>query len=398
MRAVRAVIDVRDVRNRKFKRLLLPLTALLLIFCLAVPVSAGESGPEGSPDDPPDDPLDGLAGDLWEAVPEDLRPLLPEGVETGDAESIVREMDGKSLIKLMGAFLKDASGQALKMFASLLSVVLLGTLAERLGELMGGDHTKIFAWIFTLCAGLLIFSDLLTLWKLTREVLDEINGFMTALTALMSALYLAGGNTLTAAVHTGWISWLLLLAEKFAYVLLLPVLELSFSGTLISSVAGSLNLRPFVKSVRQFAAALITLVMTVLSVIMTFQTTLSAAADSAAMRAMKFAAAGSVPVIGGLVSESVRTLSGGISTMKGIVGTVGVAVVILLSLSPFLTLLMAKWVFSLGEAVARAAGGDTVASLIADAASLTGYLLAVLTLFDLFFIYSLSVFVRTVAA
>lgn len=381
------------MRRRILRRTVCSLVLILLFFCLTTPVWADGQ----SPDSPPDDPLTDLPSDLWESIPEELRPLLPEGVQTGDAEGLLREMDGKRLLSLMGSFLKDASGQALKLFASLLSVVLLGTLAERLGELMGGDHTKIFAWIFTLCAGLLIFTNLIALWQMTKSVLEQINGFMTALSSLLSVLYLAGGHTLTAAVHMGWLSWMLIVVEKLSYVLLLPVLELSFSGTLISSIAGSLNLRPFVKSVRQLVTTLMTLIMTVLSVIMTFQTTLSAAADSAALRAMKFAAAGSVPIIGGLVSESLRTLSAGVSTLKGIVGTVGAAVVILLSLSPFLTLLMSKWALSIAQSIARAAGGDTVAGLIEDASGLVGYLLAILTLFDLFFIYSLSIFIHTVA-
>ena len=83
--------------------------------------------------------------------------------------------------------------------------------------------------------------------------------------------------------------------------------------------------------------------------------------------------------------------------MKGIVGTVGVTVVILLSLSPFLTLLFARWALSMAGAIAEAAGGQTVAALIADASRLIGFFLAILALFDLFFLFSLSVFVRTSA-
>ncbi len=344
------------------------------------------------------DSLDDVQSDLWESIPEEVRPLLPEGIENGDGESLARMIDGDYIMGLIGYFLRDAWGQALKLFALLLSVVLLGTLAERLGELMGGEHTKIFSWIFTLCAGVLIFSHLIALWKLVQGVLESINSFMTTLATLLSLLYLAGGNSITAAVHMGWLSWMLMLAEKLSYILLLPVLEISFSGTLISGIAGSMNLRPFVKSMQKFTVTLITLIMTVLSVIMTFQTSLAAAADSVAMRAMKFAAAGSVPIIGGMVSESLRTLTSGISALKGMVGTVGVTVVILLSLSPMLTLLFTKWALSIAGSISQAVGGETVPALIDDASKLVGYFMAILAIFDLFFIYSLSIFVRTAVA
>lgn len=361
--------------------------ALFFFLCLSPAVSAQES-----------DPLEDVQSDLWESIPEEIRPLLPEGLETGDGEGVARMIDGEYVMGLIGYFLRDASGQALKLFALLLSVVVLGTLAERMGEMMGGEHTKIFSWIFTLCAGVLVFSHLITAWQLTLGVLSAINDFMTTLASLLTVLYLAGGNSVTAAVHMGWISWMLTLSEKLSYGFLLPVLEISFSGTLISSIAGSINLRPFVKSMQRFTVTLITLIMTVLSVIMTFQTSLAAAADSVAMRAMKYAAAGSVPIIGGMVSESIRTLSAGISALKGMVGTVGVTVVILLSLSPMLTLLFTRWALSIAGSIAEAVGGETVPALIADASKLVGFFMAVLAIFDLFFIYSLSIFVRTAVA
>ncbi len=87
------------------RRMVWPVAVILLLIALSTPVLADEQHPTA----PSDDPLTDLPSDLWDAIPEQLRPLLPEGVQSGDAESILREMDGKRMLRLMWAFLKEAS-------------------------------------------------------------------------------------------------------------------------------------------------------------------------------------------------------------------------------------------------------------------------------------------------
>ncbi|MGM9681069.1 MAG: hypothetical protein ACI3XR_06145 [Eubacteriales bacterium] len=381
------------------------LLALMLLVCLSglsIPqwVFGAENGTETSESESPSEDSDiqdavGQAeSDFWASVPDGVRDLLPDDT---DPASIATAVDGSDLLNWIGKLIRNGAGQALTFFCLLLALVLLSTLAERIGSTLTSGGSAIFCWISSLCIGLLLYRTLFGLLSDVQNCLDEINAFMTSMGTVLSALYLAGGNAIASGVQMGWLALLLTLTEKLSYYLLLPILELSFSASLITALTGNVNLRPFAKSLRNLTTGLLTLCMTVLSVILSFQTTLAAASDSLSMRAMK-AAAGNVPIIGGMVAESLRTLSTGLSAVKGTVGTVGVLVILLLSLTPLVTLLLMRFALNLAGSVAEAVGNERLSPMLADTAAMMGYLMAMLALFDLLFIFCLSVFVKSTAA
>lgn len=393
----------RDISNGLSLRpwlLLTPIFLFLLIFLPHTSVFGAEN--EEKTSDPvqisdfsdSQDAIEQAESDFWASIPESIRDLLPENT---DSDSFTAQVDGNYLLSLMGKLIQNGAGQALTFFCLLLALVLLSTLTEKLGNTLSPGGNAIFGWLATLCIGILLYRTLFGLLSDVQSCLDEINAFMTSMGTVLSALYLAGGNALASGVQMGWLALLLTLTEKLSYYLLLPILEVSFSASLITTLTGNVNLRPFAKSLRNLTTGLLTLCMTVLSVILSFQTTLAAASDSLSMRAMKYAA-GNVPIIGGMVAESLRTLSTGLSAVKGTVGTVGVLVILLLSLTPLVTLLLMRFALNLAGSVAEAVGNEHLSPLIADTASLMGYLMAMLALFDLLFIFCLSVFVKSTAA
>lgn len=376
--------------------LLVPLVLCLMFLLTSTNVYGVETENEDSGTDPTEteDVLKQAESDLWASIPDSIRNLLPENT---DSDSIVTAVNVDYLQKLLMGLIRNGASQALTFFCLLLALVLLSTLSERIGSALSPGSGAIYGWIATLCMGILLYRTLFGLLSDVRSCLDEINAFMTSMGTVLSALYLAGGNALASGVQMGWLALLLTLTEKLSYYLLLPILEVSFSASLITTLTGNVNLRPFARSLRNLTTWLLTLCMTVLSVILSFQTALAAASDSLSMRAIKIAT-GYVPIIGGMVSDSLRTLSTGLSAVKGTVGTVGVLVILLLSLTPLITLMLMRFALNLAGSVAEAVGNEHLSPLIADTASLMGYLMAMLALFDLLFIFCLSVFVKTTAA
>lgn len=385
-------------------RLLTLLVLMLFVWLSGLSIPQGVFGAENGIEDSESesrcevcadqDAVEQAESDFWASVPDGIRDLLPEDT---DPASIATAVDGSDLLNWIGKLIRNGAGQALTFFCLLLALVLLSTLAERIGSTLTSGGSAIFSWISSLCIGLLLYRTLFGLLSDVQNCLDEINAFMTSMGTVLSALYLAGGNAIASGVQMGWLALLLTLTEKLSYYLLLPILELSFSASLITALTGNVNLRPFAKSLRNLTTGLLTLCMTVLSVILSFQTTLAAASDSLSMRAMK-AAAGNVPIIGGMVAESLRTLSTGLTAVKGTVGTVGVLVILLLSLTPLVTLLLMRFALSLAGSVAEAVGNERLSPMLADTAAMMGYLMAMLALFDLLFIFCLSVFVKSTAA
>ena len=128
------------------------------------------------------------------------------------------------------------------------------------------------------------------------------------------------------------------------------------------------------------------------------QTTLAAKADTLAMRSAKFAAGNLIPVVGGSVSELIRTVSAGVGYLRGTVGICGV-LLILLSLFPTLVeLLLYRLVWQIGASVADMLGCDGERRLLDETASLTGYLIAAVSICSSVLLLAMTVLAHCTSA
>jgi stage III sporulation protein AE len=88
------------------------------------------------------------------------------------------------------------------------------------------------------------------------------------------------------------------------------------------------------------------IVSTSLAAIVSIQSVVASAHDSALLRAARYAASGAIPIVGTTVASALGTLGGGLAFVKSSIGAASIAVVLLIALSPLLTLLLYRLSFS----------------------------------------------------
>ena len=138
--------------------------------------------------------------------------------------------------------------------------------------------------------------------------------------------------------------------------------------------------------------------MTVLLAVLSSQTLLSSAADSVSARAAKLVASNVIPIVGGSVGDTLRTLSSSIGYLKSVCGIGGIVFIILLVLPTLVTLLLTRGVFILAVAVADLVGCENESKLLSELGSVYGVLVAVVTMCSVMFILALTIFVRCTVA
>jgi stage III sporulation protein AE len=139
-------------------------------------------------------------------------------------------------------------------------------------------------------------------------------------------------------------------------------------------------------------------VMLLLSFVLSTQTLLRAAADSLTARAAKFLAGNLIPVVGGALGDTFRTVASGVAFLKSTVG-VGVMIVLFLMLLPVLiSLLLTRLSFRLSLTVSDLLGCETESRLLNELVGIYGTLIAVVSMCTVFLIFALTLFVRVSAA
>ena len=101
------------------------------------------------------------------------------------------------------------------------------------------------------------------------------------------------------------------------------------------------------------------------------QQQLAQSKDGIGARTVRFVLARSVPLVGGALSEAVRTVIGGVGAAKSIVGSGGILAVFAVALAPLLLLFLYLWLFSAGKSLCAFSLGRCGAVFEQSAAAIT---------------------------
>ncbi len=331
-----------------------------------------------------------------EALPEEFRDILPEGSENilNSPEKIGELFSTEYVFSFSKGLFKSAFSSALKTFLIIASVSIVTAVLSLVGSSFSQDSGAMRVW--SLAGALAVGS---ATYFLVRSQLENvvafsknISDFMKALSGVMAGVSLSAGEVTSSAASTLWVFSLSGTVEEISSKLLLPIMQISFSATLMTNVMQGVNISRFVQMIRNIFLSMLVFFMTVFSVILSFQSIVSHSSDTLAMRGMRYMISHSVPVIGGLVSESARTMATSISLVKDTVGFFGVFLVLLLTLYPLISLIAARYALRLAGAFSSIICEDKSTLFLDETLKMLDFLVAIVIIIALSFIFCLSLF------
>jgi stage III sporulation protein AE len=105
-----------------------------------------------------------------------------------------------------------------------------------------------------------------------------------------------------------------------------------------------------------------------------------------------------IPVVGGSVGESLKTVAGSIEYIRACVGVGGIIIIILLLLPTLLLIAATRLAFMAAGTVSKLLGCSEESNLLGELTNIYGYLLAVVCSCSVLFIFALTLLARTSAA
>lgn len=382
------------MRRDRIRRICVLIAVLIgtgLFFCL--PAFAEEGGvtlPDGFSD---------AAG----ALPDESLSTLPEGFFSSDpsaAGEAVEEM--VSVDYLANTFLSliglELSG-AVKLLAVLCGLLILSAVFGTAQKSLSSER---LSTAFGFCSTAAIFSAIATLQfqQMERVALffERLGSLMGSMIPVLGSLWAMGGNVATASAGTGTLYVFLTVCQRICSVTVLPVCGVCTVLALCNALSPEVGVRGITGALKKIYTFSLGTIMTLLLTSLSAQTTLTAAADSTAARAAKLVTSTAIPIVGGSVGETLRTLSSGVQYMKGIVGVGGIVLLLLLVLPVLVSLILARLSFLLAVGVAELLGCDQEARLLSELGGVWGTMIAVVAMTSVMFILALCLFIKTVVA
>lgn len=341
----------------------------------------------------------------WErfldAIPDEVRDVLPEGFFSNDMTLVgqsVREAGAFSAVmRVIGRLTGVAIKQNLALLASIAGVLVLAATLGAFFEKNGGV-SRAFDFAVCLMTAVVIFALCTTRFDEIRTYFDTISTLCVAILPLMGMLYAMGGNVGAAVANHGVMSAFLVVLEKVFATSVVPVASLCLLLALVEAVTGNISLRSLTTLVRRTFTWVTSLLMLVLSFVLGVQQTLAKGADTLALRTVRFAAGSFLPVVGGSIGESLRTVAGSVTYLRATVGMGGVLVLFFAFLPMFLSVMLTRISFLLGGAMAGMLSLSSEERLLGEFASVFGYFLAVIAALFVMIFFSLTLMAHCAAA
>lgn len=340
---------------------------------------------------------------MLSGIPEDIAEMLPRGVFSGELEQLhaaAEQVSGfEYLISTVAQLTGVHLGGALRLFASLLAILLLSALLRSLRTLTQSAALTTTVGICTNAALLaaLVSTQYEQLGAVTA-FLDRLNIFADAMLPLMGAMYAMGGNVRVAAVNNGAMVFFMTICENVCARAVIPVAVVCIALALVSSLAPGVDMRGIAATVKKCFTFIIGFVMMLMMAALASQSTLAAVSDSVGARAAKFMAGNFIPVVGGALGESLRTVAASVKYIRSCVGVVGIVIIVLMLMPTLISVLLTRLALMASGTVARLLGCGEEAGLLGEMVSVYGYLLAVISACSVMFIFSLTLLSRTSAA
>lgn len=265
---------------------------------------------------------------------------------------------------------KGLSGQALHAALRLLAILILcklsGTIYEnkRIAAMTGALA------IITCCA-----SNLRAMIGLGQSTMEEISNFLMLLLPVMMSAATAAGSVTGAGSNYVITSSFSSILIHLCKGLLIPLVYTYLALALADCVLQQDQLKRIRELLGQVIAWGLKGLVYLFIGCLTICGVVSSNADTAALKAAKFAISGVVPVVGGMISDTAATLLSGAQLIKNAVGTFGMLAVISIFVLPFIQMGISYLSFRVISALGSIFQSDHLALLDALSAAM-GYMLA----------------------
>lgn len=286
-----------------------------------------------------------------------------------------------ALSRLLEHAVQHADGilaASLRSLGKLLLVAVLCGILQGLRTAAGGGDLPVVTMAGALGMTGVLLTDLSGMMSLCRDTLAEISALSAGMLPVMAAAVSMTGAPAAAAALQGVTMFSFDLLVRFVEGVLLPAVGVYIALITINAAVGSGLLGQLANFVKWLVTGSMKLTLTLFIAYLTLSGIIGGSADAFAVKTAKFAVAGSVPVVGGIISDAAESMLAGAVLIRSTVGITGMLAVAAICLLPFLRVGCNYLVFQAGSAVIAPVCGPTLAGLVAGLGDSLGLILGML--------------------
>lgn len=328
---------------------------------------------------------------LRELTPEVKKQLKDIGVTSPSWQ----ELNSLSFFDIFGSIMNTIQQQSvtpLNCVVKIMGVVMLVALINSVKSSLGSSSlTAVLNSVATLTVSIILIQPVCQTIEYSTTIIKLSADFMLIFIPVMAGIMLTMGQSLQAAGSYTMVMGAGTAVSQISNNILVPLLNTFLGISVVSGISQRVNLNGFCELINKVLKWVLTFTMSVFTAILTMQSIISSSADSAGVKATRFAISSFVPLVGGALSEAYQTVRGCMGMLKSGVGVFAILATGTIYLPAIISCLL--WLAAINIAIALAGVFDMgdIIKLLKSVTTVINSLIAILLCCMIIFIISSAI-------
>ncbi len=328
---------------------------------------------------------------LRELTPEVKKQLKDIGVTSPSWQ----ELNSMSFFDIFGSIMNTIQQQSvtpLNCVVKIMGVVMLVALINSVKSSLGSSSlTAVLNSVATLTVSIILIQPVCQTIEYSTTIIKLSADFMLIFIPVMAGIMLTMGQSLQAAGSYTMVMGAGTAVSQISNNILVPLLNTFLGISVVSGISQRVNLNGFCELINKVLKWVLTFTMSVFTAILTMQSIISSSADSAGVKATRFAISSFVPLVGGALSEAYQTVRGCMGMLKSGVGVFAILATGTIYLPAIISCLL--WLVAINIAIALAGVFDMgdIIKLLKSVTTVINSLIAILLCCMIIFIVSSAI-------
>lgn len=283
----------------------------------------------------------------------------------------------------------------IRLMTTVLTLIIVCSISKSIIENLGDTGTtKIVYYIQYVIIATVLINSFLEILHLTQDTIIKLTNFMNLLVPLFTTLVLTTGNIATTNMFQPILLFIINFITNFTNNFLIPILLVSMSFTITSSILEKGQLEGISKFLRSSIVWLLGIILTIFTSILSLEGTLSSSVDGFTSKTTKAAISNFIPIFGKILGDSLDSVLGCSNILKNTVGILGTIIIVIIVLIPIIKIAVYCVCFKITALLGETLADTRSLKLISGLADGYKVLLGILCSISIMFIIGITIVLK----
>ena len=227
-----------------------------------------------------------------------------------------------------------------------------------------------------------------------NNAVENISVFMKMIVPIVITTLLTSGAIVSASVFEPVLITIVEIAVTVVQSLLIPLVMITTAMNIVNNISDKFKIQKMVKFMNRCIKWGLSVMLTIFVSVAGIQSIAASGADGLTVKLTKFAASNLIPVVGGILSESVETVMNCSVLIKNSVGVLGIICLTIIAAVPLLKIAAVLIIFRLTAAVAEPISDPKIVTCLSEIANSVSVLFSMLAASIVMFIIVLTIVIN----